>query len=158
MEKVAKLERILKVPLEDLHNTYKYPGNDRISKVTNFMAPEVSDKDAILKNKVVEALKNVYDPEIPINIWDLGLVYEVNVSDGVVHIKMTLTSPMCPIAYVIVQQVTDAVSRIEGVKDVKVDLVFDPPWDPTKMTEEGRKLFKKIYGYDIVEEFSKQSG
>ncbi|MCD6428980.1 MAG: DUF59 domain-containing protein [Desulfurococcales archaeon] len=121
------------------------------------MTPEVSEKDLILRNKVIEALKNVYDPEIPINIWDLGLVYEVNVSDGVVRIKMTLTSPTCPIAYVIVQQVTDVVSKIEGVKDVKVDLVFDPPWDPTKMTEEGRKLFKKIYGYDIVEEFSKQS-
>ncbi|MCD6340602.1 MAG: metal-sulfur cluster assembly factor [Desulfurococcales archaeon] len=120
------------------------------------MVSEVGDNDKKLKDKVVEVLKNVYDPEIPINIWDLGLVYEVNVSCGVVYIKMTLTSPMCPIAYVIVQQVTDAVSKIEGVKDVKVDLVFDPPWDPTKMTEEGRRLFKKIYGYDIVEEFRKQ--
>jgi len=109
-----------------------------------------------LRGKVIQVLRNVYDPEIPINIWDLGLIYDVVISNGVVHIRMTLTSPMCPIAYVIVQQVTDAVSKIEGVKDVKVDLVFDPPWDPTKMTEEGRKLFKKIYGYDIVDEYRKQ--
>ncbi len=115
------------------------------------------DKDEVLRSKVIGSLKNIYDPEIPINIWDLGLVYEVKVSDGMVYIKMTLTSPMCPIAYAIVQQVTDAISKIEGVKDVKVDLVFDPPWDPTKMTEEGRKLFKKIYGYDIVEDFRRQS-
>ncbi len=120
------------------------------------MMTESIDKDKVLRDKIIEALKNVYDPEIPINIWDLGLIYGINISNGMVHIKMTLTSPMCPIAYVIVQQVTDAVSKIEGVKDVKVDLVFDPPWDPMKMTDEGRKLFKKIYGYDIVEEYRKQ--
>lgn len=115
----------------------------------------VGIRDSELRDKVIEALKNVYDPEIPINIWDLGLVYEVNVIEGIVHIKMTLTSPICPVAYLVVQQVTEVISRIEGVKDVKVDLVFDPPWDPTRMTEEGRRKFKEIYGYDIVSEFQK---
>ena len=107
-----------------------------------------------LRSKVIEALKQVYDPEIPINIWDLGLIYDLKIDEkSIVHIKMTLTAPGCPVANVILYQVLDAVQNVEGVKDAEIDLVYDPPWDPTKMTEEGRNKFKEIYGYDIVEEY-----
>ncbi|OYT48879.1 MAG: FeS assembly SUF system protein [Desulfurococcales archaeon ex4484_42] len=115
-----------------------------------------TDKDR-LRRKVIDVLKNVYDPEIPISVWDLGLIYELNIDDeNVVHIKMTLTAPGCPIANFIVNHIADAIRNIEGVKDADIELVFDPPWDPTKMTKEGRKKFKEIYGYDIVEEFLRQ--
>ena len=111
----------------------------------------------VLKSKVIEALKNVYDPEIPINVWDLGLIYDLSIDDdNVVHLKMTLTAPGCPIANTLVFQVMEAIRSIEGVKDVDIDLVFDPPWDPTRMTKEGREKFKEIYGYDIVEEYLRQ--
>ena len=107
-----------------------------------------------LRQRIVEALKNVYDPEIPIDVWNLGLIYEINIKDdGVVDVKMTLTAPGCPVANMILYQVMDALQNVEGVKDVNVELVFDPPWDPTKMTEEGREKFKQVFGYDIVEEY-----
>ena len=107
-----------------------------------------------IRKRVIEALKQVYDPEIPINVWDLGLIYGVNVTDdGVVNIKMTLTAPGCPLANMIAYRVYLAVQSVEGVKDVNVDVVFDPPWDPTKMTPEGRRKFKELMGYDIVETY-----
>ena len=90
----------------------------------------------VLKDKVLAVLKNVYDPEIPIDIVDLGLVYEIKVDDGNVYIKMTLTTPGCPLWKLIAQQVKDAVKSIEGVEDIKVDLVWDPPWSPDKMSPE----------------------
>ncbi|HDN02163.1 MAG TPA: DUF59 domain-containing protein, partial [Candidatus Bathyarchaeota archaeon] len=82
---------------------------------------------------------------------------EINIKDeGVVDVKMTLTAPGCPVANMILYQVMDALQNVEGVKDVNVELVFDPPWDPTKMTEEGREKFKQVFGYDIVEEYLRQ--
>lgn len=115
--------------------------------------PAKVDKEE-LRRKIIEALKRVYDPEIPINVWDLGLVYGLDISDdGVVKLTMTLTAPGCPVANMIVYQAASAIAAIEGVKDVDVDLVYEPPWDPTKMSEEGRRRFKEIYGYDIVEEY-----
>jgi FeS assembly SUF system protein len=105
-----------------------------------------------LREKIIEALKNVYDPEIPINIWDLGLVYDVRVDDeGTVYVLMTLTAPGCPLANTLTINVEDVIRGVDGVKDVTVELTFDPPWNPKKMTPEGRELFKKLYGYDIVE-------
>ncbi|MEM1769217.1 MAG: iron-sulfur cluster assembly protein [Nitrososphaerota archaeon] len=111
----------------------------------------------VLRSKVIEVLKNVYDPEIPINIYDLGLVYDVNVSiDGNVIIEMTLTAPGCPIARLLVNSVKESIlDKIPEVKDVEVNLVFDPPWNPLKITPQRREEFKKIYGYDIVEEWIK---
>ncbi|MCF8885135.1 MAG: iron-sulfur cluster assembly protein [Aigarchaeota archaeon] len=111
----------------------------------------------VLRSKVIEVLKNVYDPEIPINIYDLGLVYDVNVSiDGNVIIEMTLTAPGCPIARFLVNSVKESIlDKIPEVKEIEVNLVFDPPWNPLKITPQGREEFKKIYGYDIVEEWIK---
>jgi FeS assembly SUF system protein len=110
-----------------------------------------------IKKKIIEALRQVYDPEIPINVWDLGLIYELKVNDeGEVYVKMTLTTPGCPIAGIIENQVFDAISEVPGVKTVKVDLVFDPPWTPERITKEGREAFKQVFGYDIVEAWRKQ--
>jgi FeS assembly SUF system protein len=112
----------------------------------------VANVGSELREKIIEALKNVYDPEIPINIWDLGLVYDVRVDDeGSVYVLMTLTAPGCPLANTLTINVEDVIRGVDGVKDVTVELTFDPPWNPKKMTSEGRELFKKLYGYDIVE-------
>ncbi len=87
---------------------------------------------------VLNALRNVYDPEIPFNIVDLGLVYDVKVEDGNVYVKMTMTFPGCPLASMITMQAEEAIRSIEGVKDVKVELVWDPPWTPDRISPELR--------------------
>jgi FeS assembly SUF system protein len=90
-----------------------------------------------LTNDIIKALKTVYDPEIPADIYELGLIYRVDVSDeGVVEIDMTLTAPGCPVAGEMMNWVQKAVSDVEGVDAVKVNLVFDPPWDKSKMSED----------------------
>ena len=90
---------------------------------------------------VKSALKEVYDPEIPVNVVDLGLIYDVQVSDeNEVHIQMTLTAAGCGMGPYIAQQAEWAVAELEGVKNVDVDIVFDPPWNPEMITEDGKKL------------------
>jgi len=117
------------------------------------------DKERIKKEVIEKVLKKVHDPEIPISVWDLGLVYNLDVTDdGVVKIKMTLTSPACPVAGQILWQIVNMTKSIPGVKDVDIDLTFDPPWTPFKMTEEGRKKYKELFGYDIVEEYKAKYG
>ena len=92
-----------------------------------------------LGDEIVDALRTVFDPEIPVNIFDLGLIYRVDVKeDGGVEIDMTLTAPGCPVAGEMPGWVQKAVGDVEGVGDVKVNLVFDPPWDQSKMSEEAR--------------------
>jgi FeS assembly SUF system protein len=89
-------------------------------------------------DRVVEALKTCYDPEIPVNIYELGLVYDVKVEPSrAVYVKMTLTSPACPAVYSLPGEVEDKIRRL-GAKDVKVELTFDPPWDPSRMSEAAR--------------------
>ncbi|MDD2279390.1 MAG: iron-sulfur cluster assembly protein [Bacteroidales bacterium] len=86
---------------------------------------------------IVTTLKDVYDPEIPVNIYDLGLIYEVDTEeDGKVTIKMTLTAPNCPMADQILQEINDRVGDIDGVTDVAINLTFDPPWEKGMMSEE----------------------
>jgi FeS assembly SUF system protein len=92
-----------------------------------------------LANEVIKALKTVYDPEIPADIYELGLVYKVDISDdGVVEIDMTLTAPGCPVAGEMPIWVKNAVSAVPGVSDVKVNMVFQPPWDQSRMSDEAR--------------------
>lgn len=92
-----------------------------------------------LTNDVVKALKTVYDPEIPADIYELGLIYRVDISDeGVVEIDMTLTAPGCPVAGEMPIWVKNAVSAVPGVSDVKVNMVFTPPWDQSRMSDEAR--------------------
>ncbi len=89
-----------------------------------------------LRDKVIEAIKTVYDPEIPVNIWEVGLIYDVSVDDaGRARVEMTLTSPMCPVAESLPVEVEQKVSAVEGVAAAKVDVVWDPPWDPEMMSE-----------------------
>lgn len=90
-----------------------------------------------LEAKIVKALKEVYDPEIPVNIYDLGLIYEINIDpENNAAIQMTLTAPGCPVADHLVFMVRDKVENIEQINKVEVDLVFDPPWDKSMMSEE----------------------
>lgn len=92
-----------------------------------------------LENKVVEILKTIYDPEIPVDIFELGLIYEVRISaEFDVDIDMTLTSPNCPVAETLPKEVEDKVASIEQVKSAKVNIVFDPPWDKDMMSEEAK--------------------
>ncbi len=92
-----------------------------------------------LEREILIVLKNIYDPEIPVNIYDLGLIYEIDVDDyDNVDIQMTLTAPNCPVADSIVREVNDRVSEIRGTQRVSVDLVFDPPWEQSMMTEEAK--------------------
>ena len=88
---------------------------------------------------VIAALKDIFDPEIPVNIYDLGLIYGVDVSqDGAVVVSMTLTTPHCPVAESMPGEVELRVSAVPGVRDAEVNLVWDPPWDPAKMSDEAR--------------------
>ena len=92
-----------------------------------------------VQKNVIRALKQVYDPEIPVNIYDLGLVYEIKVGDNRnVYIKMTMTSPTCPLADDVVNDVNNAVSEAPGVAGVQIELTFEPEWDESRMTEEAR--------------------
>jgi FeS assembly SUF system protein len=98
-----------------------------------------SINNLVMEAQVLDALRTCYDPEIPVNIYELGLVYEVNVDDaGLVSIKMTLTSPHCPAVQSLPAEIENKVRGVSGVNDVKIDLVWDPPWDPSKMSEAAR--------------------
>ncbi len=92
-----------------------------------------------LESEIVRTLKNIFDPEIPVNIYDLGLIYEVDVDEeSRVTITMTLTAPNCPMADDLIAEVHQRVKEIDGVQEVKVKLVFDPPWDKSMMSEEAK--------------------
>lgn len=92
-----------------------------------------------MKDQIIEKIKTVYDPEIPVDIYELGLIYEIDISDdGVVFVKMTLTTPMCPVADSLPMEVQQKISEVEGVKDVDLRVVFDPPWSKDRMSEEAR--------------------
>ncbi len=92
-----------------------------------------------IKDSVVKQLETVFDPEIPVNIYELGLIYDVAVNDGgVVDIKFTLTTPMCPAADILPAEIETKARTVEGATDVKLELVWDPPWDPSMMTDEAR--------------------
>lgn len=89
-----------------------------------------------LEEKIIEALRTVFDPEIPVNIYEIGLVYGIDIqADGAVHVQMTLTSPMCPVAEQLPSEVEARVRAVEGVESVKVEIVWEPPWSPEKMSE-----------------------
>ncbi|TVQ45705.1 MAG: SUF system Fe-S cluster assembly protein [Saprospirales bacterium] len=92
-----------------------------------------------LREQIIEKIKTVFDPELPVNIYDLGLIYEIEIENGgMVNLKMTLTSPNCPVAGSLPMDVQMKVMEVEGVKDVDLQVVFDPPWNKEKMSEEAR--------------------
>lgn len=93
----------------------------------------------VSQDVIVEGLREIYDPELHYNIWDLGLVYDVGIKDsGEVKLLITLTTPMCPIGPMLEEQIKENLGLIPGVKGVEVELTFDPPWSPAKMSDEAR--------------------
>jgi len=110
-----------------------------MSAATPEPTPDTRPPD--LEQSVIGALKKVYDPEIPVNIYDLGLVYSVVVGDaGAVNVTMTLTAPACPVAGTLPGEVERVVRSVEGVSEAKVDLVWDPPWNPGMMSKMARVM------------------
>ncbi|GMU22965.1 MAG: hypothetical protein AMXMBFR13_30490 [Phycisphaerae bacterium] len=103
------------------------------------MTPIDQIKIQDIEARVIEALRTVYDPEIPVNIYDMGLVYEIKATpEGKVDIRMTLTSPMCPVAGSLPPEVEAKTRAVEGVTDAHVELVWDPPWSMEKLSEEAK--------------------
>jgi FeS assembly SUF system protein len=99
----------------------------------------VSEEIGRLTDEIVQALKTVYDPEIPADIYELGLIYKIDIADDRgVHVDMTLTTPNCPSAQELPNMVENAVASVPGVREVKVEVVWDPPWDPSRMSDEAR--------------------
>ena len=106
------------------------------SSLDQGLEPLNSISRAILESECIEAVRTVYDPELPVNVYDLGLIYGLNVNaDRTVDITMTLTSPACPVAEILPGQVEEAVRRVEGVLDAKLDLVWDPPFTIDRIPE-----------------------
>ncbi|MEJ7932791.1 SUF system Fe-S cluster assembly protein [Sphingobium sp. AN558] len=101
-------------------------------------AAPVGEPGGDLYESVIEALKEIYDPEIPVNIYDLGLIYGVDVNEGHVMVTMTLTTPHCPVAESMPGEIEMRVGAVPGVGDAEVNLVWDPPWDPAKMSDEAK--------------------
>ena len=118
--------------------------DESLERATDFLSADSADKarqsevDA-LGERVIEVLRTVYDPEIPVNIFELGLIYKVDIDDdNHVQIDMTLTSPACPVAGTLPGEVESKVDSIEGVSGATVEVVWDPPWNPSMMTEEAQ--------------------
>tara|TARA_Y100001970_G_scaffold267858_1_gene358365 strand:- start:48 stop:344 length:297 start_codon:yes stop_codon:yes gene_type:complete len=88
-----------------------------------------------LKEKVIAEIKKIYDPEIPVNIYELGLIYDISIKENNVNVKMTLTTPNCPVAESLPKEVKDSILEIKEVENVNLDLVWDPPWDKSMMSE-----------------------
>ena len=134
--------------VEDADDTPAESASEKLGRKKDYLEGFLSQKPAdaapgepggALYEKVIEALKEIYDPEIPVNIYDLGLIYGVDVSeDGDVEIMMTLTTPHCPVAESMPGEVELRASSVPGVRDAEVTLVWDPPWDPAKMSDEAR--------------------
>jgi len=93
----------------------------------------------LTKEAVMDALREVYDPEIPVNVVDLGLIYGVDVQDDKVHVKMTMTARGCPMHQFLSSSAEERLLSLDGVKDAHVEIVWDPPWTPERITQEGRK-------------------
>ena len=91
-----------------------------------------------LKEKVISEIKKIYDPEIPVNIYELGLIYDISIKDKNVSVKMTLTTPNCPVAESLPKEVKDSIMEIKEVNKVDLDLVWDPPWDKSMMSESAK--------------------
>jgi FeS assembly SUF system protein len=123
----------------------------RLDRATDFLSADAADESRqaesdALGERVIEALRTVYDPEIPVNIFELGLVYKIDVDDrNGVHIDMTLTSPMCPVAETLPDEVKAKVEAVDGVNGAAVNVVWDPPWNPSMMTEEAQLELGMIY-------------
>ncbi len=104
--------------------------------------PQINNpKEEIDENAIIDAVSTIYDPEIPVNVYDLGLIYAIDLhDDGKVQVEMTLTAPNCPSAQELPVMVQKAIEKVKGVTEVKVEIVWDPPWDPSRMSDEARLI------------------
>jgi FeS assembly SUF system protein len=129
-----------------MENANETPG-DKLERKKDYLegflaqkpaAPEADGAGGDLQQAVIDALKEIYDPEIPVNIYDLGLIYGVDVNDGQAVITMTLTTPHCPVAESMPGEVEMRAASVPGILDAEVNLVWDPPWSPANMSDEAR--------------------
>ena len=101
-----------------------------------------------LSEKIIAELKQIFDPEIPINIYDLGFIYSVDINEDKVHIQMTLTVPGCPMHQILTREVKERIGKVEGVSEVEVELTFEPRWSVERISEEGKQKLREM-GYRI---------
>ncbi len=125
------------------HSTQSQSKSDEVmekleSGTEQTLAESVDIDDSTLTADIIDALKEIYDPEIPLNIYDLGLIYRVEVENAHAEVDMTLTTPGCPVAQTFPGMVETSVKKVKGVADAKVNLVWDPPWTQDKLTDEAR--------------------
>lgn len=143
VEEVDGVEAPPRARVEDAETAVEKLGRKK-DYLEGFLAQKPASADANepggdLYEAVIEALKDIYDPEIPVNIYDLGLIYGVDLdAEGGVAITMTLTTPHCPVAESMPGEVELRVGAVPGIRDAEVNLVWDPPWDPAKMSDEAR--------------------
>ncbi len=130
----ARVETALETPKETLSRKKDYLEGFLAQKP----APAVAEGDEALTEAVIDALKEIYDPEIPVNIYDLGLIYNVEVNGGHALVTMTLTTPHCPVAESMPGEVELRVGSVPGIGDAEVNLVWEPAWSPANMTDEAR--------------------
>jgi len=97
----------------------------------------------VTEEQVFQALSSVRDPELPLNIVDLGLIYDVSIENDAVSVKMTLTTPGCPMHYTIKAEAEEALRKLSGIRSVKVEIVWDPPWNPDMMSEEAKRMLRR---------------
>ncbi len=102
----------------------------------------------VTREQIIEVLRQIYDPEIPVNIYDLGLIYGIEIKDDKVKIRMTLTAPGCPLAGYLQQEVKQRLEALEGVKEAEVEIVWEPRWTVDMMTEEGKEALRAL-GFNI---------
>ncbi len=122
------------LPQADGHHPPTEPINEAFGGTGEALEGPIDPK--AVEEAVIEALKTIYDPEIPVNIYELGLIYGVEVNeDGRAEVRMTLTAPACPVAGALVEEVAEKAGRVEGVSTSHVELVWDPPWTPDNMTD-----------------------
>ena len=146
IEEVESVEAPPKARVEDVETAPETMGEKLERKrdyLEGFLAakPAAADPGAVggdLYEAVINALKDIYDPEIPVNIYDLGLIYNVEIDEGHVMVTMTLTTPHCPVAESMPGEVELRVGAVPGVATAEVNLVWDPPWDPQKMSDEAK--------------------
>lgn len=120
-------------------NSFAHLGMSKIGLNAPSEPVFVDDPSLPLNDRIVNVIKTVFDPEIPVNIYELGLIYDIGISDAQdVAIKMTLTSPACPVAGIMPKQVEEKIAGLSGVKSAKVELVWDPPWFQERMSEAAR--------------------
>jgi FeS assembly SUF system protein len=139
VEEVSSVEAPPKARVEDARETFERK-RDYLDGFLKAEPPKLSPEEpgGDLYEKVIEALKEIFDPEIPVNIYDLGLIYGVDVDEGHVTVSMTLTTPNCPVAESMPMEVEMRVGAVPGVGVAEVNLVWDPSWDPSKMTDEAK--------------------